>query len=374
MGFPDKRPQRRGIGGIGAKSWSHQRMNADEPSLGVWGRRAGLITLAVLAGCASGRGTTRPADIPFEVSNRYVYECEGDYRFSVHVHPDSVVLRYETETTTLPQVETVAGARYSTGEITFASEGMAGIFEAPGRSFDECVGRLAETPWEESALLGYDFRAVGQEPGWLVEIDNDGGIHLETDYGETEIHVAETPDRVVEAADTRSYAVRADSHDIRIVIEEERCEDTMSGEAYPNTVTLVLDGRQYAGCGTSIEALGRSPLAEQIWMLTDLGARLPPTRASGQQPYIQFDIPGSRVFAFGGCNSMVAPYTMFDEQILFRSILLTTNLVCAGSDLERQERDLQRALRATDRYVLADGTLRLYSGNSEVATFTAAAQ
>ncbi len=333
---------------------------------------SGILALFVLLGCTAGRSGVSLTDIPFDVSNRYVYQCEGDYRFSVFVREDSVALRYGTETTTLAQVEAESGARYSRGDMTFWTHGMEAILQTPTRSLTECEGQFAATPWAESALLGYDFRAVGQEPGWVVEIDHQGGMHLLTDYGETRILVPSTPDRVVESANTRSYTVTADSHDIRVVIVDERCEDPMSGESLPNTVTLRLDGRDYAGCGTSIESLGRSPLAGQRWLLTELGARLPPLTSPGQRAYIEFDIEGSRVFAFGGCNSVVAPYTMIGNQLLFRPLLAITSLTCLGSDVERQERDLQRVLRGAIRYAIVDRTLRFYSGNQEVAVFTAA--
>ena len=33
-------------------------------------------------------------------------------------------------------------------------------------------------PWFEAAGRGIDFRAVGQEPGWSLEIDNERSMHL----------------------------------------------------------------------------------------------------------------------------------------------------------------------------------------------------
>ena len=39
--------------------------------------------------------------------------------------------------------------------------------------------------WHQAKLRGVAFRAVGQEPGWLLEISNGEGIFLVTDYGST---------------------------------------------------------------------------------------------------------------------------------------------------------------------------------------------
>src|SRR5690606_2524645 len=42
-------------------------------------------------------------------------------------------------------------------------------------------------PWEQARLAGVDFRAIGQEPGWLADIWDGQRIELLLDYGDTRI-------------------------------------------------------------------------------------------------------------------------------------------------------------------------------------------
>lgn len=337
--------------------------------------RAAVSALIVLTGCAStgagGNGEFSGIEaVPFEVNNTFVYRCSNDFRFSVRVRPDTVDIRYGTETATLPRVISASGERYSADGITFWNQGDEGLFEAPRISYSACEARHAADPWVESGLLGYDFRAIGQEPGWLLEIDNENGMRVLTDYGETEIHVGETPDRVAESSTSWSYTVRGNSADVRVVIADTTCQDVMSGEAFPSSVTLTVDGRDLSGCGQSLAGITMSPLARNEWVLTYL-AFWPVNRGAGQQmAAIRFDVDRFRVFGHTGCNTFIGPYSMNGERILFRPVIVTSQMSCVGSGESEQERRLFGALRQTDRWAIEDGVLTLYSGNSPVARFS----
>jgi uncharacterized membrane protein len=104
--------------------------------------------------------------------------------------------------------------------------------------------------WEAARTQGVDFRAVGQEPGWIVDIYTQNRIVALLDYGETLIEFPRTnPTSPAEGA-TR-YETQTDGHTLSITIQRAPCEDAMSGEAYPARVDLVIDGRTLNGCGRS---------------------------------------------------------------------------------------------------------------------------
>ncbi len=337
-------------------------------------RRAAVSALVVLAGCASGSGSVGSGafagieSVPFEEDNTFVYRCSNDFRFSVRVRTDTVDIRYGTETATLPRVISASGERYAADGVTFWNRGDEGLLESPRISYTECASRHAANPWVESGLLGYDFRAVGQEPGWLLEIDNERGMRVLTDYGETEIHVGETPDRIAESSSSWSYTVRGEPAEVRVVIADTACQDVMSGEEFPNSVTLTVDGRDLTGCGQSLAGISTSPLARNDWTLTYLAFW--PVNRGGQPAVIQFDVERFRVFGFSGCNSFIGPYSMNGERLLFRPLIVTSQLSCLASGEAEQERRLFGALQRTDRWAIEDGTLTLYSGNSPVARFS----
>jgi putative lipoprotein len=112
--------------------------------------------------------------------------------------------------------------------------------------------RLAQMPsWDGARTAGVDFRAIGQEPGWLLDIYQRERIRLLWDYGDS---LADFP--LSEPTSPREGATRYDTQaagrTLSITITRFPCQDAMSGEAYPATVELVIDGRTLNGCGRSV--------------------------------------------------------------------------------------------------------------------------
>ena len=114
------------------------------------------------------------------------------------------------------------------------------------------VPSVARDPWLEATGRGIDFRAVGQEPGWYLEIDNERSMHLAYDYAE---RTATTPvPAPVVKGDEISYTAVTDAHRLAVLIEPRPCSDTMSGQRFPRTVTVTIDGQTLRGCGRSLTA------------------------------------------------------------------------------------------------------------------------
>src|SRR5690349_14903137 len=66
---------------------------------------------------------------------------------------------------------------------------------ADAAATDDTAANLAQMPrWEAARDAGVDFRGVGQEPGWIMDIygeAREGAIVLLWDYGE---HLQQFPD------------------------------------------------------------------------------------------------------------------------------------------------------------------------------------
>lgn len=109
----------------------------------------------------------------------------------------------------------------------------------------------AMPPWSEARAAGVDFRGVGQEPGWMIDIYQQNRILLLLDYGEslTEFPLP-TPTYPQEGA-TR-YETQTDAHTLSVTIRRFPCEDVMSGEAFPASIEINIDGRTLTGCGRSV--------------------------------------------------------------------------------------------------------------------------
>jgi uncharacterized membrane protein len=105
--------------------------------------------------------------------------------------------------------------------------------------------------WETARAAGVDFRAIGQEPGWIVDVYTQERIVALIDYGQTRLEFPRTEPTYPVEGSTR-YQTQANGHALSITYRRFPCEDAMSGEAYPSAVEVVVDGRTLNGCGRSV--------------------------------------------------------------------------------------------------------------------------
>ncbi|HET9040801.1 MAG TPA: MliC family protein, partial [Gemmatimonadales bacterium] len=117
-----------------------------------------------------------------------VYTCADGVRFSVRPAGDSLALTLPERAAALAHVESASGAKYAAGDVTFWSKGSEASLDIDGAHHTGCAGRAAGDPWEEAALLGVEFRAVGQEPGWTVDLVSGRWIRYVGDYGATRLY------------------------------------------------------------------------------------------------------------------------------------------------------------------------------------------
>ncbi|MGH7467187.1 MAG: MliC family protein [Longimicrobiales bacterium] len=179
----------------------------------------------------------------------FVYLCPDSFTFTVRALQDTAWLYLPERTLTLPLVVSGSGARYSDGRVTFWAKGEEALLELDGRARTDCRNNPGRAVWEHARLRGVDFRALGQEPGWLLEIDEGKQIIMIADYGERRVTTPAPSPEFNAATGKKTYRIRTEAHRLQIVLKNEPCADAMSGERYPTTVVVTLDGREYRGCG-----------------------------------------------------------------------------------------------------------------------------
>lgn len=103
--------------------------------------------------------------------------------------------------------------------------------------------------WHKAKLRGVAFRAIGQEPGWLLEITNGEEILLVTDYGNNKKSYPYVEPQEDQAARRTVFEV---NDNISVLIEGRPCSDTMSGESFEVTVTVTQGGKMLKGCGRAL--------------------------------------------------------------------------------------------------------------------------
>ena len=248
-----------------SRNWTHVARGEEKNTMYQLGRTGCVLTLVCTAivsvGCGKNTLTEdstahqEPSPLPAEPvpqAATFVYECDDNSTFMARIEGETAWAFLPTGTVSLPQIPSGSGAKYSDGDIMFWSTGEEATLEVGEGARRNCRNNRAKAIWEDAKLRGVDFRAVGNEPGWNLEISAGGGIVYVGDYGQTEYRFR-TPDPV-EDRDARrtTYTVNDADHQIVIVLDGRRCQDTMSGDSFETTVTVVLDGREFTGCGQAL--------------------------------------------------------------------------------------------------------------------------
>ncbi len=211
-----------------------------------------LLSGSMLLACSGQQGPAQGKMLPVEAGRTLVYECgSGGYEFVARTLPGKIALYLPSGYRVLAQQKVASGTRYADVGISLWSKGPEARLELGSTRILSCQLNHSRVPWEEARLRGVDFRAVGQEPGWYLELQHEGQMLFVAQYG-SQRAVFETPDP--ELVDNREiYQVATDGHQIRVEIELHHCTDVMSGEIYDSRVSVQLDTNVYRGCGLALE-------------------------------------------------------------------------------------------------------------------------
>lgn len=118
----------------------------------------------------------------------------------------------------------------------------------PGQpGFDEW---LIDSVWHRAKLRGVAFRAIGQEPGWLLEIKNGTEILLVTDYGQNRNSFPYVEPVVYQEERRTQFVLESDG--VTVEIRGQRCTDVMSGEEFEVSVSIIMTDRRLEGCGRAL--------------------------------------------------------------------------------------------------------------------------
>jgi acid phosphatase (class A) len=212
------------------------------------------VAISIVVVARQGIRSIRTADGTVTISRQYgprtyVYECADGYSFTAKTEDNKVWLFLPQKTVELPRVPSASGVKYSEGPVMFWSKSDEAMIEVDQERHTDCTNNRAKAVWEDARLRGADFRAVGNEPGWYLELTNDERILFVGNYGSTK-YLFDTPEPSVDPQGPETvYKVQKSGHELRVVLKGRPCVDSMSGEPYETTVTVMLDGKKYQGCG-----------------------------------------------------------------------------------------------------------------------------
>lgn len=202
-----------------------------------------LLVSAVLVAC--GRSPENETAVE---DSREFWACDG-YEFALQRGDDTVALTLGGRDV---ELAAVGERRYARNEITLEFTADDALRLTVGLEDYACVPKSWDGPWQRAQAEGVAFRAVGQEPGWFVEVTPGENLVAVLDYGDRTITLP-APEVTPLDGGARGYQAEGAGHIVQLVIEPLTCFDGMSGHIHPETATLAVDGQRYQGCGVSLK-------------------------------------------------------------------------------------------------------------------------
>lgn len=234
-----------------------------------------------------------------------------------------------------------SGARFRAADGSeFRSKGDAATVTLAGERLAPCV-LVPETP-------PLPLRAVGQEPGWHLDLDA-RSLELTWDYGAESRRLAAPAPQALPGGGTRLAA-----EGLRIDLHPGLCRDIATGMPHPYVAEVTLEDRQMQGCGGDPHAL----LGDTDWQLSELDGSAP---TAGRPVVLRFS--EGRLSVAGPCNRLTGGYEITGEGLRLGQ-MAATRMMCDPEAME-VEAALFAALAAVDRFDFdAEGALLLIGADS----------
>ncbi len=195
----------------------------------------------------------KPADATAAASPTW-WQC-GDTRVGAtfDANAGNVALTFNGRGLTLPLARSGSGARYADeAGNEFWTKGAGGMLTLAGEDKQECTQAEGPSPWDAARARNVAFRAVGNEPGWLVEVGHGEtpALHAQLDFGARTIDIAQAQP----GKDGLSFSGQtASGTKVELRIERKECADVMSGARFEASAQLSAGGKTYRGCGAFLD-------------------------------------------------------------------------------------------------------------------------
>ena len=221
-----------------------------------------ILALAMLSSCTqhADQEAPRPAvqEQATDGAARYVpqttavFEGTDGLEFVTSFRNDEAWVFLPEGTLQLKKVQAASGAKYSNGKVTLWTKGEEATLMREGQPDVTVHNNPGRAVWEHAKLTGADFRAVGNEPGWVLALWGDDRIVFAGDYGQSVVEFTRPEPVTDQQARTTTYTCKNQEHQLVVLLSGSPCTDSMSGESFETTVTVTLDGKEYHGCGRAL--------------------------------------------------------------------------------------------------------------------------
>lgn len=114
----------------------------------------------------------------------WVFVCPDESSYVVRATEREAWVFGERTTLRLTAVPGARPPRYAQGEVELVIVGEHGMLSEPGKEMFTCRNNRRRAVWEHAKLGGVDFRGIGDEPPWVLEMREMSRIVLITEYGD----------------------------------------------------------------------------------------------------------------------------------------------------------------------------------------------
>lgn len=185
---------------------------------------------------------------PFNVSSTAVLICPELSPVTIMLNDNAARIDAAGGPYDMLRVISASGELYEAGGSELWLKGEAAFYRQPGEDAGrECRVYAVKSPWESAELRNVAFRALGQEPAWLLEVVPDKWILLQLDHGRHRVIVP--PVAPTEEGSAQRFVSASDDAAIDVLVTPASCTDSMSGEVFPTTVQVTFGSGTLQGCG-----------------------------------------------------------------------------------------------------------------------------
>lgn len=210
-------------------------------------RRPFLLLVAVYAlmmpVAHPGQASTEPSS---NNGKTYVFECSSGSDFVVDTRDEGTWLFRDQQTLRLEEPKGLVA--YTAPGIELLIVGEDATLREEGQITQFCHNNPKRAIWEHAKLNGVDFRAIGNEPGWSLEMIQGKQIVFIGNYGAVRIE-RPLPEPITDEA---SRTTHWNAQDLKIKVSGKPCQDDMSGESFESSVIVYWNDQQLHGCGKAL--------------------------------------------------------------------------------------------------------------------------
>lgn len=204
--------------------------------------------LLLLLGCHASTPTQISNTVEPIKQSSWLYRCDNSDSIVINHRRDGSWLFSSAGTVQLQSARSGSGARYSNGSDEFWEHQGVAQATVNNQRFINCKLDRRASIWEDAKLRGVDYRALGNEPSWVIELSDKTQLRIVTDYGQTI--------RLLTMAGPTSNTDKLQSvyrnKEATLTITAQPCRDSMSGEEFSSSAELQLNDKTYSGCGRAL--------------------------------------------------------------------------------------------------------------------------